>query len=69
MNDSGHNGKLIRLLVLAEKPGVSVHCIRNLVLSVTGIAFATTLIYAGLAMFFGANVWDYKSKPDNCSKC
>jgi MerR family mercuric resistance operon transcriptional regulator len=31
MNDSDHNGKLIRLSVLAEKTGVSVHCIRNYV--------------------------------------
>jgi MerR family mercuric resistance operon transcriptional regulator len=31
MNDSCHNGKLIRLSVLAEKTGVSVHCIRNYV--------------------------------------
>lgn len=31
VNDSDHNGKLIRLSVLAEKTGVSVHCIRNYV--------------------------------------
>lgn len=31
MNDSAHNGKLIRLSVLAEKTGASVHCIRNYV--------------------------------------
>jgi mercuric ion transport protein len=47
----------------------AVISVLGLVLSVAGIAFATALIYAGLAMFFGANVWEYKSEPDNCSKC
>ena len=43
--------------------------ILGLVLSVAGITFATVLVYSGLAMFFAGNVWDYKSEPDNCSKC
>jgi mercuric ion transport protein len=45
----------------------AVISVLGLVLSVAGIAFATALIYAGLAMFFGANVWDYKSASDDCS--
>lgn len=47
----------------------AVISVLGLVLSVAGVAFAAILINAGLAMFFGANVWDYKSVSDDCSKC
>jgi len=47
----------------------AVISVLGLVLSVAGVAFATALIYVGLAIFFGANVWDYNSQPDDCSKC
>jgi mercuric ion transport protein len=33
----------------------------GLVLSVAGVPFATVLIYAGLVMFFGANVWVHQA--------
>lgn len=41
----------------------------GLFLSVAGIAFATALVYTGLALFFAGNAWDYKRKPEHCSKC
>ena len=37
---------------------VAVISVLGFVLSVAGVAFAIVLIYVGLAMFFGANVWD-----------
>ncbi len=38
----------------------------GLFLSVAGVALATVLVYAGLALFFAGNAWDYKSEPDKC---
>ena len=43
--------------------------ILGLLLSVAGVAFSTLLVYAGLALFFAGNIWDYKSKPNDCSSC
>ncbi len=47
----------------------AVISVLGLLLSVAGVAFATVLVYIGLALFFAGNVWDYKSEPGNCPKC
>jgi mercuric ion transport protein len=47
----------------------AVISVLGLFLLVAGVALATVLVYAGLALFFAGNVWDYRGEPDNCSKC
>ena len=44
----------------------AVISVLGLFLSVAGVAFATVLVYAGLALFFAGNVWDYRSEPAKC---